>query len=543
MSSRTSASSECKDLTRLDAGRAAALRRLEPTIVRELPRVLDLFYDRIRSCPETAAFFRDEAHLASARARQSAHWSVISRAEFGPEYEAGARRAGEAHARIGLEPKWYIGGYAVVVEELVGAVLRERWPKGLFAGKPGAADELATAVGGLIRAAMMDMSLSISVYLEAAEAERHKAEAAREAVEAQQRAAVQACAAAMARLAEGDLVYRIGEELPPAYTALREDFNKAMASLQEAMGVIAQNAEGIMSGASQLGASADDLSRRTEHQAATLEETAAALEEITATVKRAAEGAAQANAVAGRARSDAEQTGHVVHDAVTAMNGIEKSAGEIGQIIGVIDEIAFQTNLLALNAGVEAARAGEAGKGFAVVAQEVRALAQRSADAAKEIKALISTSSDQVKHGVSLVGQAGEALQRILDQVAEISGLVSEMAASSQEQSTGLAEVNTAVNQMDQVTQQNAAMVEESTAASHALADEARQLTALVERFKVGGRAAAPVARPSATPAEARAGEHHPGPDPVRAARARVAAFASRLGGAAESASQDWEEF
>ena len=237
------------------------------------------------------------------------------------------------------------------------------------------------------------------------------------------------------------------------------------------------------------------MSRRTEHNAATLEETAAALDEITATVKRTAEGAKQADQVVRNARADAEQSGVIVSNAVEAMSKIERSAKEISQIIGVIDEIAFQTNLLALNAGVEAARAGDAGRGFAVVASEVRALAQRSADAAKEIKTLIGASTQQVGQGVSLVGQTGEALQRIVGGVGEITTLVTEIAASSQEQSAGLSQVNIAVNQMDQVTQQNAAMVEESTAAAHSLRREANQLAQLVARFRVSGGAAAPPAR------------------------------------------------
>ena len=167
------------------------------------------------------------------------------------------------------------------------------------------------------------------------------------------------------------------------------------------------------------------------------------------------------------------------------MQGIETSSQQISQIIGVIDEIAFQTNLLALNAGVEAARAGDAGKGFAVVAQEVRALAQRSAEAAKEIKALIETSTNQVGRGVDLVGRTGEALSRIAKQIAEINTIVEEISGSAQEQASGLAEVNTAVAQMDQVTQQNAAMVEESTAAAHNLASEMEGLSRLVSQFQV----------------------------------------------------------
>ena len=226
------------------------------------------------------------------------------------------------------------------------------------------------------------------------------------------------------------------------------------------------------------------------------------------------------------------------------MTAIETSSGQISQIIGVIDEIAFQTNLLALNAGVEAARAGEAGKGFAVVAQEVRALAQRSAEAAKEIKALISTSTSQVEAGVDLVGQTGEALQRIVDQVATIDALVTEIAASAAEQATGLNEVNTAVNQMDQVVQQNAAMVEEATAATHSLKGEARSLSEMVARFRVaqGAAMAAPAsaAAPSSAPAPKAAA---PAPSAPRPASRPAARPGRSSGSAAVAVSEDWEEF
>jgi methyl-accepting chemotaxis protein len=167
------------------------------------------------------------------------------------------------------------------------------------------------------------------------------------------------------------------------------------------------------------------------------------------------------------------------------MGAIEKSSGQITQIIGVIDEIAFQTNLLALNAGVEAARAGDAGRGFAVVASEVRALAQRSAEAAKEIKGLISTSTAQVSQGVVLVGETGKALERIMAQVVEINNVVAEIAAGAKEQSTAIEEVNTTINQMDQMTQQNAAMAEQSTAASRSLSEEAERLAVLIDEFHV----------------------------------------------------------
>jgi methyl-accepting chemotaxis protein len=384
------------------------------------------------------------------------------------------------------------------------------------------------------------------------EAERRRNEEANAAAAHEQTFVMENIATGLTRLAEGDLTYRVDAEFPVAYQRLRDDFNGAITQMEEAMRAIVQAAGGIGAGSDEIASAADDLSRRSEQQAASLEETAAALDEITATVKRSSAGAVEAARVVTSTRSDAERSAVVVRGAVEAMHQIETSSQSISQIIGVIDEIAFQTNLLALNAGVEAARAGDAGRGFAVVAQEVRALAQRSAEAAKEIKTLISTSSQQVGQGVSMVGQTGEALQAIVGKVGEIDALVTEIAASGSEQATGLHQVNTAVNQMDQTVQQNAAMVEQSTAASHALKGEANQLLQMIGRFQVGGvqsaraaptrRAAAPPAssRPAPRPAVAPASAaSRPGANPVRAAQAKLAAFT----GSAQPAGDEWEEF
>jgi methyl-accepting chemotaxis protein len=300
---------------------------------------------------------------------------------------------------------------------------------------------------------------------------------------------------ALHRLAAGDLTHRITIPFSPKAESLKTNFNAAAERVEQALRAINAATGGVNSGADEIAEASDNLSRRTEQQAASLEETAAALDEITATVRKTASGAQEASGLVAQARTGAERSGQIVSQAVTAMSQIESSSSQVNQIIGVIDEIAFQTNLLALNAGVEAARAGEAGRGFAVVAQEVRALAQRSADAAKEIKTLISTSTQQVGTGVHLVAQTGEALRAIVGQVASIDALVKEIAASAQEQSTGLHQVNVAVNQMDQVVQQNAAMVEEATAASHSLKSEAGELAVLVGRFQVGPGAQAQRAR------------------------------------------------
>ncbi len=297
---------------------------------------------------------------------------------------------------------------------------------------------------------------------------------------------VAAVGAGLASLAQGDVSCRLHDAFTAEYEALRANFNEAMGQIEDLVGGIAGSAVAIRSGTEEIRVASDNLSRRTEQQAASLEETAAALDEITATVRKTADSSKTAQGVVSETKESAKQSGRIVSQAVSAMGSIEQSSQQIGQIVSVIDEIAFQTNLLALNAGVEAARAGDAGRGFAVVASEVRALAQRSAQAAKEIKALISTSAEHVCAGVRLVGETGEVLSRIVGQVGEVTVAISEIAASAQEQAAGLAQVNTAVNQMDQMTQQNAAMVEQSTAASHSLAQETAELVRLTGRFRIG---------------------------------------------------------
>ncbi|MFA7413459.1 MAG: methyl-accepting chemotaxis protein [Rhizobium sp.] len=421
------------------------------------------------------------------------------------------------------------------------------------------------------------LARSLEVFRESAvqkvELERKSAEsqslgeqerAAREADKAQEarqtQMAVDALANGLRALSEGDLTARIDQPFTSGLDKLRVDFNNSVEKLNATLSQLRTETLGVQGNSSEIRSATDDLSRRTEQQAASLEETSAALDEITAAVKSASARADEATELAGATRKSTETSSKVVSDAVDAMGRIENASNEISKIINVIDEIAFQTNLLALNAGVEAARAGDAGKGFAVVAQEVRELAQRSANAAKDIKALITKSGEEVSGGVRLVRATGQALEEISGQVSRINDHINSIATAAREQATGLHEISSSVNQMDQFTQKNAAMVEETTAVTHKLADSASALAGLVAQFRMSSAAApaswtpvSPVADAASSPVRRAPAVAPPKPRPAEAATRPVASPARKMvnslakaftsPAAATSTDADWEEF
>ena len=467
----------------LDADARRQLSAMQDDIKASIGPSLDGFYSVIAKNPKMAAFFSNPDHMNWAKKRQSEHWAKVASASFDESYVEGVTAVGNAHARIGLEPRWYIGGYALLLENMLAHVVKARWPS-RFSKK--GADIVSREVSLLLKAALLDMDYSITVYLEQLEAQRQAAEASRLKTEAEQEAAISALGAALEKLAAGDLESRMADDLPGKFKLMAQSFNNSSETLRETIGNVLTAAEQILSAVGQIANAADDLSQRTEQQAAGVEESSAALHELMESVSSSAAGARSAASVVSETLDVARTSGSVVTNAVKAMGEIEGSSSDISKIIGVIDEIAFQTNLLALNAGVEAARAGDAGRGFAVVAQEVRELAQRSASAAREIKGIISTSSGQVETGVQLVNKSGESLEAIIGKVSELNKIVSNISTAATEQSGGLREISQAIAAMDTITQKNASMVEQTSTNAHDLNAMVEELTQSLRGFKTG---------------------------------------------------------
>ncbi|MDE2404593.1 MAG: globin-coupled sensor protein [Sphingomonadales bacterium] len=435
--------------------------------------ILSKFYKKISATAKTAHFFKSDGMVQHASKAQRDHWLGVFSEGINDAYVNRAIHIGQVHARIGLEPKWYIGGYVSVLEQLIERMVAGG-PLGWLPGRRRRAANIAT----LVKVALLDIDLGLAGYFTDSE------EKLRGIVRDQ-------LGTALAAVAERDLTRR-ANGLPSEYARVEQDFNAAMTSLCDALGIVSESVSAIGDASNEIRSASEDLARRTERQAANLEETSASISELTSKVRTSATGANSAREAIIQVNQEAIHGGEIVKTAMESMTRIASFSKQVEQIIELIDGIAFQTNLLALNAGVEAARAGEAGKGFAVVASEVRALAQRSAEAASDIKGLITGSVAEVKSGVELVDQSGRALADINGSVAQLRAVVEEIAQSARDQSVSLDQINIAVSDMDRMTQQNAAMAEQCNAAARSLAEQAAQLTGTVRSFSIGDAAAAP---------------------------------------------------
>jgi len=481
----------------LDHQGMQALTALSPIIVKHLAGALDLFYGKLATVPAVAAFFDGQPQMNRAKSHQSDHWSGIARGRLDAEYYERGLRIGLRHAKIGLEPRCYIGGYGLIVETLIRGVLNDLLLEKLGARPTGLASllksdptlvprvaaEIGDSMAALFKVVMLDIDVAVSAYFdrmtEMAAAEQ-KASADKIA------RTVELTGVALQALARGDLTSRIADDFEPEFQQIKDDTNGVSDQLTAIVTRLRHTANSVRSATGEILSGANDLAERTTRQAASIEQTSAAMEQLAATVSENAKRAHTASEEVRHITSFAEDGGAVMRNASGAMDQISTSSNKIAGIVGVIDDIAFQTNLLALNASVEAARAGESGKGFAVVAIEVRRLAQSAATASREIKDLIETAVQEVAAGSKLVADASSKLDAIVEGVRRHRDLMEAIAEANGSQAHAIEEVRVAVHNMDEMTQHNAALVEQTNAAIEQTEGQATELDEIVSMFKLG---------------------------------------------------------
>lgn len=398
--------------------------------------IRDLF-QRLQTFPDASRNFTSERQFDRLHDLLASHWDVLTDARFDALYAERVKVLADTESRMGLDPRWHIAGHAVVMEHLLQAVMADLSGRGLLPSNRKRQREIGDLVGAIVRLVMVDVEISVSLRFNELRLKHHRdlgAQRERDHLEVEE-----LFGPVFRALAERDLTARVPADVPEHYTALAASLNTALEQIQ-AMAVEADEKLTTASTTTQAFASAaGELSGRAESQSARLAEALHALEVVAGGVRDSASKIREAEDRVSVTQKAVEASGTVAGQAIAAMSDIEASAEQIGQIIGSIDEIAFQTNLLALNAGIEAARAGESGRGFAVVAQEVRALAQRSADAAREIKTLVATTKSQVDAGVDIVGRTQQAIGDIVFQVGCISETVSGIARATDSQAGELA--------------------------------------------------------------------------------------------------------
>jgi len=508
----------------IDQRQQNILGSIKPLIGGYLDRGLKRFYVTARATPETAKFFRDDNHMAKAKTAQESHWLRIASGKFDADFYSSVRRIGSVHARIGLEPQWYVGAYALVVEELLRGVAKScsPWRRLLTLFQRPSASEASIAV---VKAALLDLELSISIYFEQGQIERDEAIAQFGSI----------MSSSIGRLADGDLTGAITGDVPEALIPVKSSFNEALHKLRGLIGGVSQSTVNIGSSSSEIAQASEDLARRTESNAASLEETSAALTQMDTRLKATATSSSKTVTRADQAIATVAGGRLTAEEAVEAMGRVSDSAKGIDSVIEGLDKIAFQTRVLAMNAAVEAGRAGDAGRGFAVVADLVSALAMRAEEEAKRARDQLTVTQTDIVTAVQAVQKVDGALANISSDVGEVHKLLGTMADDATAQSSAITQITAAIGAMDQSTQQNAAMVEETSAAARNLTAEVTSLAEQAAMFKTGeGTTPRPVAVAPVAPSPARA-----------KARSKAAPYVSPVKALAApaSAADDWNDF
>ncbi|NHN84303.1 globin-coupled sensor protein [Acetobacter musti] len=463
------------------------LQSTSDDIARSLPKALDDFYARIEKNPELSHFFSNRAQADHARSEQVKHWHAIVTERFQEHYLRRVAKIGSTHARIGLSPRWYIAGNSLLIEAIVGDLIRKCWPEErkaragwLFGPQQTgemSCDDLVTRVGLLIKATMLDMELAVTSALDTAERQR-QAEAR------EQEAALDMLANALEQVAEGDLSIRVDAQLGEKSPRLATAFETLISGLTAITRSVRENAERVETDARTINRESQNIASGMAAQVSDLESVSDTIGNIAEATRMIAGQTAEVNGSVAECEVEAGQGEKIVMDVTDAIGRISDSSGEISQIVGLINELSLQTNLLALNAGVEAARAGDAGKGFAVVAQEVRNLAVRSAEATKRIRALIDRGAREVESGVELANAAGVAITNIRTSIRAVGERAEQIAQGSDVQASRVDEISQRVARLEDETRRNADAVNQTAQKGQGMESSSLNLTRLVSNFR-----------------------------------------------------------
>jgi methyl-accepting chemotaxis protein len=442
----------------LGADQCDLLRQNRPMLEPHLKAGLRDLFQRFQSFPDAARNFVSENQIDRLHDLQTSHWGVLTDARFDALYAERVKVLSDSESKMGLDPRWHVAGHGVMLEHLLSGVIAEMGGRSLLSTGRKRSQELADLVNSIIRLVMVDVEIAVSLRFNELRLKHQRS--LDEQHQADQAEASEIFAGVIAALSERDLTARVEGDVPDVYRGQAEMLNAALDQMQASLGGFAESAEQSRTTTQALSDSARTVATCSSEQSDELMTTARTLGEIAALVRENAGQTKSAEKAVASTRVSAEQSGDVVGRAINAMADIEQSAEKIGEIIGVIDEIAFQTNLLALNAGIEAARAGDSGRGFAVVAQEVRALAQRSADAAREIKTLVSGTKSQVEAGVQMVAQTQDAIGSIVRQVTDINAAIAGIAEQTSEQARGLDAVTADIGEIGNRVGRNAELAQ-----------------------------------------------------------------------------------